>query len=278
MKQLFSILLCVMLVVCTGMIVVSAAEGDSADVTVTITDAKGAIAVAAEKITVADIDSDDVLTVNDVLYAAHEKFYTGGAAAGYATSVTQYGLGITKLWGDTSGSYGYYVNNNSAWSLADPVAAGDYVAAFVYTDATNWSDHYSYFDRFAGDVNAGEAITLTYSEAGYDADWNPVTLPVAGAVITVDGKETTFTTDAEGKVSLTLSENGTHLVSAKVNGKLLIAPVFLASVTGGADPVDITPNPSSVGTGESSAELYTAVCGMMLAFAAVMILRKKYAK
>ena len=240
MKKLLSVILCAALLLSAGAVCAFAEDSApvseetspaSADVYVTIADAEGKTAVAAEKITVTDIDADSALTVNDVLYAAHEAFYEGGAAAGYATSVTQYGLSLQKLWGVANGgSYGYYVNNASAWSLADPVTDGDYVAAFVYTDAVGWSDHYSYFDSFRSEVLTGSAITLTYSEAGYDEKWNPVTLPVEGAVITVDGEATEVTTDAEGKATVTLTDAGAHIVSAKVEGKRLVAPVCIAVV------------------------------------------------
>lgn len=270
MKKLFAILLAAVIVLSMGVIAASA-EAASAEVYVTITDGSGAIAVAAEKITVTDIDSDGALTINDALYAAHEQFYTGGAQAGYATSVSQYGLGIKKLWGDTSDSYGYYVNNKSAWSLTDPVASGDYVAAFVYTDAAGWSDKFSYFDRFKGSVQAGGELTLTYYVmSGYDESWSPVFAPASGAVVTVDGKASGLTTDADGKVKLTLNDVGTHIVSATVANDRVIAPVFAATVTA-AD------NPAAVHTGDSS-PVFFAACVMMLALAAVMILCKKYAK
>ena len=153
-----------------------------ADVYVTIADQNGNTPVAAKKITVSDIDMDSALTINDALYCAHEEYYDGGARAGYATKKTEYGLSLDKLWGSANGgSYGYYVNNASAWSLTDPVNEGDYLAAFCYTDLKGWSDHYSYFDKFNTTADTGEEFTVTYNEAAYDKDWNPITLPVEGA-------------------------------------------------------------------------------------------------
>ena len=202
----------------------------SATVYVTISDENGVTALAAEKLTVTDTDEDGALTINDALYLAHENCYEGGAAAGYGASVSQYGLGLTKLWGSTCGSYGYYVNNASAWALTDPVADGDYIAAFVYTDAEFWTDHYSYFDSFGATVGEGEEITLTYTEAGYDEEWNPVTLPVEGAVITVGGEATEAVTDAEGKATITFSGEGSHIVSAIVEGRRLVKPVYIVNM------------------------------------------------
>ena len=57
-----------------------------------------------------------------------------------------------------------------------------------------------------------------------------MTLPVEGAVITVDGEATDVTTDAEGKAAFTISEPGTHIVSAVVEGKRLVTPVLIAKV------------------------------------------------
>ncbi|MBO7666544.1 MAG: hypothetical protein J6S70_03845, partial [Clostridia bacterium] len=101
-----------------------------------------------------DADADGVLTISDALYAAHEAAYEGGAAAGFAAATTEYGLSLTKLWGvENGGSYGYFVNDNSAMSLADPLSDGDEVVAFIYT-AADWSDAYSFFDVKSGKSGA----------------------------------------------------------------------------------------------------------------------------
>ena len=234
MKKSLCMMLAILLILSVCVIGAAAEDSEpelSADVYVTIADQAGNTVLAAETVGVTDTDNDGKLTINDALYCAHEKFYEGGAAAGYGSKMTEYGLSLDKLWGSANGSsYGYYLNNVSAWSLTDPVAQGDYLAAFCYTDLVGWSDHYSYFDRFQENLNLGETFTLTYSEAGYDKDWNPVTLPVEGAVITVDGAMTEITTDAEGKAAVTINEPGHHLVSATAEGKTLVAPVFNAYV------------------------------------------------
>ena len=229
MKKICSILLAVMLLLSVCIVAVSAE--DSAKITVSISDKDGKLAVAAEEITVTDKDNDSALTVNDALISAHDAFYEGGAAAGYETMTTQYGLGIAKLWGSANGgSYGYYLNNASAWSLADPIKNGDYLAAFVYTDLTAWSDQYSWFDAATADAKAGDQLTLTLSAAGYDADWNPVTLKVEGAEITVDGEKTGVTTDSEGKATVTLPDLGSHVISVTSDTMRLVPPACRVDV------------------------------------------------
>lgn len=202
--------------------------------TVYVTIANGSLVMTQKAVTVTDVDKDGALTINDALYLAHEAGFAGGAAAGYAATSGSYGLSITKLWGVANGgSYGYYLNNVSAMGLTDPVKNGDYLTAFVYTDTTAFSDAYSFFNVNTAKSAAGEKLTLTLSSAGYDASWNPVVKPVADAVITVNGKDTSFKTDADGKVTLTL-DAGTYTVSAKSASAVLVPPVCTVTVTGNA--------------------------------------------
>lgn len=209
------------------------AEGDSAvsaTVYITISNASSLV-LTQEAVTVTDIDNDGSLTVNDALYCAHEAKYDGGAAAGYSSYYSSYGLSIGKLWGtDNGGSYGYYINNNSAWSLADTIKEGDYLTAFVYSDHTAWSDTYCWFDVNTANATAGDAVTLTLFCYAYDADWNMVVTPVAGATITLDGMATEYKTDADGKVTITLDKAGSILISATSDEQTLVPPVCKASV------------------------------------------------
>lgn len=209
--------------------VATVSTDDVANVYVTISN-KGSLVMTQEKITVSDADKDGALTVNDALYCAHEAKYEGGAAAGYASGFTAYGLSLTKLWNDASGNFGYYVNNASAWSLADPVKDGDYVNAFVYADATTWSDTYCYFDKNTVNGKEGDEITLILSYAGYDANWNPVTLPVEGATITIDGVASEYKTDADGKVTIKLDKSGDVVIGAVSETMTLVPPVCKASI------------------------------------------------
>ena len=166
------------------------------------------------------------LTISDALIAAHAACHPEGAAA-YEATLTEFGLSLMKLWGDDSGVYGYYCNNASAWSLADPVQPGDHVQAYVFTDPVTWSDTFSYFSTDALTIAAGEAAALTLSAAGYDEMWNPVTLPVAGASLTIDGTATAVITDETGAALLTFSTPGVYVVSATSATQTLVPPVCI---------------------------------------------------
>lgn len=221
---------------------------------VTIADEKGELALAQEEIVVSDVDKDGAITINDALYAAHEAKYEGGAAAGYKSYVhQQFGLSLSKLWGSTEGSgFGYYVNNQSAWSLADAVMEGDYVNAFVYTDTKNYSDTYCYFDINEVTAKAGEKITITLSALGYDGQWNTISVPVKDATITINGEKTTFKTNEKGQATIVIDKEGQYIISAVSDSQILVSPVCKAVITA-ADPVPApAPAPTVPKTGDSS--------------------------
>lgn len=299
MKKTAALILSILMILSMG--ILSASAEDGTEIYVTIADKDGKLAVSAEKVTVTDTDGDGTLTINDALYCAHEAFYEGGAAAGYATVSTVYGLSLDKLWGAANGgSYGYYVNGASAWSLTDPVKADDCLYAFVYTDLVKWSDKFSTFDRFMGDVNAteGAELTLTYV-AEYDEYYAPVFKPLAGAEITIDGTATGVKTDENGKAKVTFTKNGTAVMSAKSDQANITPPVFKATVTGAPEetsaPTDAPTdkptekatekatenapqsNPNAVQTGGSHAVVYVILTLLAAAFC-VVALKKKHEK
>ncbi len=191
-------------------------EAASADVYVTIVDAGKIVAdqngdyVAQAKVTVSDLDQSGTLSFDEALYAAHEAYYDGGAAEGYASHTTAYGLSLAKLWGKGSieapTSAGYFLNNASCWSLADPIKEGDHLVAFNYYDTIGWSDAYSYFSENEIEVERGTSATLTLNALGYDANWNTVSLPCTGAKVVFLGSNNSvqqpLTTNQDGEVTI----------------------------------------------------------------------------
>lgn len=209
-----------------------------ADVYVSIADENGKLVAAAEPIEFKDADGDGTVTINDALILAHDKLYDGGAEAGYASATGDYGLMITKLWGtENGGSYGYYVNNTAAMGLSDEIKDGDAVNAFVYTDLTAWSDTFCYFDSSIGDIadcdyDTIPAFDLTLTAAAFDENWAPISVPVAGATITVNGEKTDFVTDENGAVTVLFpQEDGEYVVSAVSDTQTLVPPVCIISVS-----------------------------------------------
>ena len=236
MKRIVGLLIAVIIV--AGCFSLTAyAESKTADVYVTFSDNTGKIIMAQDKITVVDKNGDGKIDIDEVLYAAHEAKYEGGASAGYASAVKQYGLGATKIWGDTSGNFGYYVNDKMASGLSDEVKAGDYVNAYINQkmefDPETYemdADCYSFFDKKSISATAGQNITVTLSVVQFDADWQPVNNPAANATITINGKDTQYKTDANGKVTFTIDSEGEYLISAKSEDPMLVPPVLKVTV------------------------------------------------
>lgn len=190
--------------------------------------------VAQAPVTVTDRNADGMLTVDEALYVTHEEYYNGGAEAGYSSYTGMFGLAIARLWGngteDTPASTGYYLNNAGCWSLADVVSEGDYITAFNYYDESGWSDKYAFFTDNKVTVNSGSSVTLTLKYNGYDAEWNPVTLPVEGANVVFLGNDDSevLTTNADGQVTIEFpvsDENKTYYVMAYAEDNSIVPTV-----------------------------------------------------
>ena len=156
----------------------------------TMPDLEGENVIIKTPVGVTDVDGDGLLTVNDALDLAGDAI---------------------RAPSDTSNVYVYVVPD------LDGVLGGlgqkgteritDRASAYIYKEA-------SYFDRSSLTVDPGMAFTLTLRHTGFDADRNLVTTPVANAVITIDGAESGFVTDDEGRVTVTLDKPGTAVLSA----------------------------------------------------------------
>ncbi len=201
--------------------------------TVFVTISNGSPVLVNERVALSDLDGDGKTTVNDALIAAHED-----GQYGYAESA--YGLGITKLWGvENESGYGYYVNNAPCMSLSDEIKSGDSVYAYVYTDMVTFSDTFCYFDKSSVSAVSGGSVTLTLTKAGYDTNWNFTTSPLADAVITLNGENTQYKTDANGKVTVKFDKVGNFTISAVCDGMVLVPPVCTADVTSVPETSDV---------------------------------------
>ena len=226
-------------------VTVEAAEvvpADPADITVTIVN-KGNVVMARKSITVTDYDADGSLDVDDALYAAHAAAYPGGAAAGYSCYTGNYGLSLGTLWGDSSGCFGYRLNDGSCYSLADSVKAGDYLVAYVYQDQTGWSDTYARFGQSTYSATAGEALTVAVDQAAYDENWNDIFKGCDNVVLTAyDSSFTALSADiyrVDG-FHVTFRNAGTYyLVASGTGGNILVPAVAVVTVEAAYAPLSV---------------------------------------
>ena len=227
MKKILSTLLALAMLVS-----LTAFAEEAPTVYVSISTDTGALVLAYAPVHLTDADGDGALTICDALMAAHTAYHPDGAEA-FLAEDTEWGKSMYRLWGvENGGSYGYCVNDASAVSLVDPVKAGDHVKAYAFTDLTNFSDTYSYFNAPVAAAAVNTEITLTLSAAGYDEVWNPVTYAVQGAFLIVDGEVyDDVATDTEGQFVLTFPEAGVYTISAVSNDLTLVPPVCIVTVT-----------------------------------------------
>ncbi len=264
MKKLLSFLL-VLVLMSTLFAAAALADDDGpapdAVVYVTISVA-GEIVAPAVPVLVTDRNADGVFDVDEVLYCAHEQLYDGGAEAGYASATGDYGLFLTKLWGDESGSFGYYVDDKMAMGAGDQVPAGGKVNAFVYTDATYWSDIYAYFDQTDAVTEDGTLTLTLFAAAGYDESWNVVFAPCAGAVITCNGEATEFVTDENGQVTVCFDAAGSYLLSAVSDSAILVPPVCKVTADQAAAHAE---EPAPVAAADAVVSVTISVAGEIVA-------------
>ena len=144
---------------------------------------------------VADLNGDGLYSLDEALVAAHTEYALKGEKD-YATSVGNYGLFVTKLWGDESGAFGFYKNNTLTAGVADEVLDnGDQITAFIYYDKPDcdkpgYSDRYSFFDVAEKTVKVNDEFQLKLTGTGYNSDYITVTEPVIGASIGAVNQET----------------------------------------------------------------------------------------
>lgn len=225
-KILSSLLALAMLVSLTAF-----AEDAIPTVHVSISDDTGALVLAYAPVELTDADGDGALTLCDTLMAAHTAYHPDGAAA-FLAEETEWGKSMYRLWNvDNGGSYGYMLNDASPMSLLDPVQPGDHIKAYAFTDLMNFSDTYAYFTAPVAAAVVNAEVELTLLANGYDEAWNPIILPAAGAVITVNGEKTDVITDENGNAVLTFVEAGVYTVSAVSETMTLVPPVCIVTVT-----------------------------------------------
>ena len=226
MKKFLSVLLAL------AMLVSLAAFAEEAPtVYVSISDDTGTLTLAYAPVALSDQDGDGALTICDALMEAHAAYYPDGAA-GFLAEESQWGLSMYRLWGvENGGSYGYCVNDASAMSLVDPIQPGDHIKAYAFTDLTNYSDTYAYFTAPVAAAAVNADVSLTLSASGYDANWAPITLPVAGAALTVNGEKTEIITDENGNAVLNFKAPGVYTLSAVSETMTLVPPVCIVTVT-----------------------------------------------
>ncbi len=219
MKNVFAILLaCVML---AGTMVVFA-EDQEEGITVYLSVSRyGKIVENKEGEPMAyvpvELTGQESYHLDDLFREAHKLYHPDGEE-GYASSVSEWGLGIDKLWGDESYNFGYQVNSGTetVMGLDHILEHEDYVDTCIYKNLYPDTESYSFFNKQREEGIVGESVFLMLSCAnGYDENWNTLFAPCADATIMVNGEATDVVTDENGVAELILEQTGTYVISAE---------------------------------------------------------------
>lgn len=264
-KRILSLLLTFVMVL--GMVTVPAfAEGECQTASVTafvsvskygdFVKDKNGDSVALAEVTLSGKES---YNLNDLFTALHSTLC--GEDNGYSTVSGDYGLYVTKFWGNETSNLGYQMNGGKAYvgGLDTAVNNGDCVDVSIYQNYYPNTENYTVFESYKDDAYVNEPFEIKLSQASYDENYNFVFSPCAGAKIIVNGSETEVTTDSEGKATLNFETAGDYVVSAKktkLSGEddvtAITAPVCLVKAKALPDACITAPSDAKLFVGSKS--------------------------
>ena len=131
------------------------------------------------------LSGKDSYNLDDFFKAAHGIYHPEGEE-GYLSGVSEWGLGVEKLWGDTSYNFGYQLNGGTetVMGLEHQVENGDFIDACIYKNLYPDTEGYARFNIQKAEASVSEEIKLTLEYAsGYDESWNVLYSPCEGAAV-----------------------------------------------------------------------------------------------
>lgn len=214
---------------------------------VTISDGSGEMVLCHAAVTLTDENRDGKLTVNDVLWAAHEDKYPGGAAAGYLTEKGDNGESrLLRMWGEDVGEEDWNValNNDPMKTLDTRVEAGDHIQLFHRYAPDGKENLYTYFSVCTVTVRNSHLrkadLNVTARYLTYDENQLESVMPLVGVTITANGMRVDAVTDARGRASLDVSnwEPGVYVISAYGGSTEIVPPLGIVQVPEPENPTE----------------------------------------
>ena len=213
-----------------------------------LSDKDGKSLLSYEEIEVKDLDENGLFTVKEALASAAAKSKTDFAAEGDEL-VSFFGL-------EHENGFCLYADRIPVESLEDEVKTGSVLT--VYPDRPGALLCFFESDILdAGDDEDAKLHLFTLQDGKE--------VPLANAVILLNGKESTFVTDENGNVTLHFDGTGYLTVSAKKEGADLVPPVCSAVVTGRRPDA-----------GDKGILLWALLASVSIASCAVVLRRKPF--
>ena len=191
-----------------------AAEAAEQKCTVEVTVRTEETVLNKAEVSVGDENGDGRVSIEDVLIAAHDRYYDGGAEAGYQRSCAD-APEDSKIWG-VRGRYISFILDAEGNEKTGAPADGDRISVLMQDEA---ADSYRFRHGSLQNIPVGELVNLKLirrcGESGRDE-------PVSDAVILIDGRRTAIRTDEKGFAAVSFREPGSYTLSAKLNGNVLL--------------------------------------------------------
>jgi len=231
--KLFALLTALLLLLST--LPISAAAADEITVYMSVS-VRGELARGKDGTIIACVPlalEDGSATVHEAIAALHDAYFEGGSQAGYAATESSFGgMSMDMLWGKTDGVGGFYINGDMPPYTVDAATLSDGDVVDIIIFRPDFSDVHATFDKALLNAAPGEKINLTLYMDTYDEQFNLSKEPLPGASIWAGAdslSDTGLVTDAGGRVSLSFSEPGTYIVTAK-SETAITAPACVVNV------------------------------------------------
>ncbi len=198
-------------------------------------------------------DMRNQVTAADAFYAVHAALYGDD----FKTTPAKYlvigenGV-ISTIFGKETMAVSYYVNNKfpvdengiGTYANTTVLKTGDELSVFLYTDTTNWSDTYLYFQDVPASVQAGNEISATVMAAGFSGN-TPAKDCKAVLKNKATGELTEAVTDENGSFTLKADKAGNYeLYISEAPYDYFVVPTAEIEVKAPAPTATPTPAPS----------------------------------
>ncbi len=225
MKKILSFILSLVIILSSPGVVSFATENENNVVTVYVTISKyGEIVNDKDGFPVAmtsvELSGKEEYVLDDAFRMVHTDLCEDGIS-GYETATGDWGLYVSKFWGDTSENFTYQVNfgEESVWGPAHEIENGDCIEFCINKSSGLDMEVYTRFDKRKIEIQPGETVELVLLQGEYTAEGMAFT-PCEDATLTVNGIITENVTGEDGRASVCFEECGEYVVSA-VKTKLL---------------------------------------------------------
>ncbi len=219
MKKIISFILSLVMVLSSFGVITFATENENNVITVYVTVSKYGEIINDKNgspvaMALVELSGKVSYVLDDAFKMIHADLCENGIS-GYETATGDWGLYVSKFWGDTSENFTYQVNfgEEDVWGPTHEIEDGDCIEFCINKSGGLDMETYTRFDKRNVEIQPGETVDLVLTQSEYTAD-GMAFFPCADAALTINGEITESITDADGGASVCFEDCGEYVVSA----------------------------------------------------------------